>query len=314
MSLLINYTSNVNKLILNTDRLMEIKAGKFKPIAMHFSLTDECNLNCPFCSNKERLGQTFSFDEIKSILLIFKSMGAKAVEFTGGEPTLHPDINEIINYAKELKYSIGLKSNGIDIKKHLDTFTIQNLTWLRISLNSLNYVSEDKLDFSGISEHTFFGFSFVFNMIGDFLILKKLKKFKNKYNAKYVRLIADNSFDDLIINEMGEKIKSTGILNEPGFFWHEKNYGIPEKCWMMWLKPFINTDRNVYFCCATQMFEKKFSKLYKLCSTDPLDIASTWLNPHAFKGKMCNGLKCYYRYHNEMIQSMLEGCNHFEFI
>jgi len=291
-----------------------MKIGIFKPLSLHFSLTDTCNLDCEFCSNKKRDGYEFTFEEVKNILNVFHTLGAVSVEFTGGEPTLHKNINEIIAHAKSIGYSVGLKSNGVDIKKYLLKDTFKKLTWLRISLNSLDYVSEDKLNFTNISNLTFLGFSYVYNDKTNDAVFNKLKEFKNKYDGRYLRIIPDNSYDAKKLNTLNKTIKLNSIFNETGVFWHEKNYSIPEKCWMMWLVPFINTDKNIYYCCATQMFERKFVPKYKLCSTDITDIIQTWMKPYVYSGKMCENGICYYREHNIVIQQITEGNPHSDFI
>jgi len=309
-----NYTSNPSKLLFHTDRLNDMKKNIFRPISMHFSLTDNCNLNCEFCSNQKREGHEFTFEEVKNILNVFKTLGAISVEFTGGEPTIHHNINEIINHAISIGYSVGLKSNGVDIKKNLTEDSIKNLAWLRISLNSIDYVSENKLNFTNISRSTTLGFSYVYTDKTNNETFRKLKEFKDKYNASYVRIIPDNSYDADKIKKLDKEVKLNAIFNETGIFWHEKNYSIPEKCWMMWLKPFINTDKNIYYCCATQMFERKLIPKYKLCTTNTEDIIKTWMNPISYFGKMCNGGICYYKNHNKMIQQIVEGNPHSDFI
>ena len=309
-----NYTSNPAKLLFHTSRLNDMKNGIFRPISMHFSLTDNCNLDCEFCSNKKRDGYEFTFEEVKNILNAFSILGAISVEFTGGEPTLHKDINNIISYAKSIGFSIGLKSNGVDIKKNLTINSIRKLTWLRISLNSIDYVTDSKLDFSNISDFTALGFSYVYTDKTPIDIFKRLKLYNDLYDPTYVRVIPDNSFDAEKIRKLDEIMKRNSIFNETGFFWHEKNYSIPKKCWMMWIKPFINTDKNIYYCCATQMFERKLIPKYRLCSTSTEDILQTWMNPKVFNGSMCKGGICYYKNHNEMIQQIVNGNPHSDFI
>lgn len=137
-----NYTSNTTKIVFNADRVDEIKRGIFRPISMHFAITDKCNLNCEFCSNKKRDGNEFSFPEIKNILNVFRTLGLKSVEFTGGEPTLHPNINEIVEYAHGIGIRCAIKSNGVSLMDHLTDDTIGKLSWLRVSLNCLDYVNE----------------------------------------------------------------------------------------------------------------------------------------------------------------------------
>ena len=309
------YTSSIKKLIYNTDRLAEIKKGIFRPISLQFAITDNCNLNCEFCSNKKREGNEFTFEEIKNILNVFKRLGARSVEFTGGEPTLHPQINEIINYAKSLDYSIGIKSNGVDIHKRLTYGSMGKLTWLRISLNSLDYVDPDKLVLSYISDFTDLGFSYVYTDKSNIDILNVLKEFKDKYKAKYVRVIPDNAYSNKKIGNLNNSVGNLDIFKEQGFFWQNKNYELPHQCWMMWLKPFINTDKNIYYCCCSQMFEYKFIDKYRLCSTDTNDILKNWLNPKVHFGKeMCKGIKCYFKPQNDFIAELLKECEHSDFI
>lgn len=309
-----NYTSNIYKLAYKTDRVEEFKNNLFRPIGLHFALTDKCNLNCEFCSNENRESNEFTLDEVKNTLKTFSEIGAKAVEFTGGEPTLHPNINEIVSYAKEIGFSIGIKSNGVNIHKSLKVDTIKKTGWIRISLNCLDYINQQKLNFKDIIKNTVFSFSYVIHDHSPKDILDTLMNFKKKYQNIFLRIIPDNSFSSNKINNIYSGIKSHDIFKDSTVFWHNKNYDIPEKCWMMYIKPFINTDKNVYFCCATQMFERKFIKKYKLCSIEREDIINAWSKQFPRNGKMCEGGICYFKEQNDFINAMVEGFENEEFI
>lgn len=76
-------------------------------------VTAKCNSNCTFCifsDTKSLLGDLAS-GEIKKALNSFKNKYAH-VGFTGGEPTLRPDIDELVRYAKHLGYKVELSTNG----------------------------------------------------------------------------------------------------------------------------------------------------------------------------------------------------------
>jgi len=74
-----------------------------------------CNNLCEFCVQGEK---RFKFknktiSEIKKALKNARDNKAEGVVFTGGEPTIHPDILEVVSYAKELGFSsIQLQTNG----------------------------------------------------------------------------------------------------------------------------------------------------------------------------------------------------------
>ncbi len=72
---------------------------------LRVSLTDRCNFDCVYCHN-EGLGDTrgpmeprdheLTADEVVRILEVATEFGVEAVKFTGGEPMLRDDLEEIV--------------------------------------------------------------------------------------------------------------------------------------------------------------------------------------------------------------------------
>lgn len=85
-------------------------------------VTDRCNLTCPTCyaSSSPTHGRHRTLEEIKAMIdAIVKSEGEPdVVQLSGGEPTLHPDFFEILDYAKTqpIKH-LMVNTNGIKIAK-----------------------------------------------------------------------------------------------------------------------------------------------------------------------------------------------------
>ena len=78
--------------------------------------TQGCNFRCPFCHNPElvipeQFTESIPFDEVLRFLKSRRRL-LDGVEFTGGEPTLQPDLLEKMRTIKELGYAIKLDSNG----------------------------------------------------------------------------------------------------------------------------------------------------------------------------------------------------------
>jgi MoaA/NifB/PqqE/SkfB family radical SAM enzyme len=76
-----------------------------------------CNLRCRFCYYLESIkaGRTndASTEEVKRRLRIGRSWGKRAVDLTGGEPTVRADLPELIAYAREIGYKdICIITNG----------------------------------------------------------------------------------------------------------------------------------------------------------------------------------------------------------
>jgi len=76
-------------------------------------ITYKCNNNCKFCvqGDKRYWCQNKPADEIKKILETSKDNYGEVI-FTGGEPTIRPDIIELIKFAKKAGYKIQIQTNG----------------------------------------------------------------------------------------------------------------------------------------------------------------------------------------------------------
>ncbi len=77
--------------------------------------TAGCNFRCPFCHNASLVTnideERISEDEFLSFLQ--KRQGIiDGVCITGGEPTLQPDLKELLKKIKDLGYSVKLDTNG----------------------------------------------------------------------------------------------------------------------------------------------------------------------------------------------------------
>jgi radical SAM protein with 4Fe4S-binding SPASM domain len=84
------------------------------PYKADLALTYGCNNSCRHCYNEEDRSGTPSLTrgEWKQVLDKLHSFGIPHVIFTGGEPTLHPDLIELIGYAQHLGMVTGVNSNG----------------------------------------------------------------------------------------------------------------------------------------------------------------------------------------------------------
>ncbi|MFD4763571.1 GMC family oxidoreductase N-terminal domain-containing protein [Streptomyces sp. NPDC058439] len=63
-------------------------------------------------------------------------LGVRYVDFTGGEPVLHPHIDGIVQYAKSLGMAVEITSNGIRFAKHIDAI-VPYVDTMNVSLDTL---------------------------------------------------------------------------------------------------------------------------------------------------------------------------------
>ena len=84
-----------------------------------------CNFRCPFCHNGESVlnaQEELNFNDILAFLKTRTGL-VDAVVFTGGEPTLEPDLEVKIKAVRELGFDIKLDTNGTNpelLEKLLD--------------------------------------------------------------------------------------------------------------------------------------------------------------------------------------------------
>jgi len=83
---------------------------------LFIELTDRCNERCihcyaesaPECSNRLKL------DEIKAVLKEARTLGNPTVQFTGGDPLIHPEIIEAVAAARDFDYkTLEIYTNGL---------------------------------------------------------------------------------------------------------------------------------------------------------------------------------------------------------
>ncbi|WP_299011126.1 radical SAM protein [uncultured Tenacibaculum sp.] len=85
-------------------------------------VTDRCNLTCPTCyaGSSPTYGRHRTLEEVKAMLdaVVKNEKEPDVVQISGGEPTIHPQFWEILDYAKSLPIRhLMLNTNGIKIAK-----------------------------------------------------------------------------------------------------------------------------------------------------------------------------------------------------
>lgn len=108
--------------------------------SLRISITNRCNLNCIYC---HREGETrdikneMSAATIANIVNASKTFGISRVKFSGGEPLMRDDFENIIQALPELK-DISATTNGVSLASRAHSLADSGLSRINISLPSLS--------------------------------------------------------------------------------------------------------------------------------------------------------------------------------
>lgn len=90
-----------------------MKSNELRTVTI--SIIDDCNYSCIWCFESENCSKSTymeSDDIIKVLHQIDELPNCRHITFTGGEPLLHPNLIEIINYSHDLGLHTTITSNG----------------------------------------------------------------------------------------------------------------------------------------------------------------------------------------------------------
>ncbi len=112
---------------------------------LRVSVTDRCNLRCTYCMPPEGLAwipgdDLLSAAELVRVVRLAVDQGVQEVRFTGGEPLVRPDLEEIVAGVAALPDppSLSLTTNGIGLTSRAQSLKEAGLTRINVSLDTLD--------------------------------------------------------------------------------------------------------------------------------------------------------------------------------
>lgn len=111
---------------------------------LRVSVTDVCNLRCVYCMPENMTFRPrpalLRDDEIVRLLGLFAETGFEKIRFTGGEPTLRPNITGLVKAAAETPgiKKVAITTNGILLDYLARPLREAGLTQVNVSLDTLD--------------------------------------------------------------------------------------------------------------------------------------------------------------------------------
>ncbi|MGH9357807.1 MAG: radical SAM protein [Terriglobia bacterium] len=82
------------------------------PIDVHLIPIRRCNLSCGYCNEYDDFSKPVPIEELRKRVNYLADLGASIITISGGEPLLHPDLDDLIRAIRGRGMIAGLITNG----------------------------------------------------------------------------------------------------------------------------------------------------------------------------------------------------------
>ena len=193
----------LKNLLINKRRMVK-NDHNFIPLFYIWTMTNQCNFLCSYCSNHRggkypelyRQGFTKNLTTTQGMNLLKIMKEASAIYFCGGEPTLRPDLPELLNYSTKLNMFNMINTNG----SLLGDLLLNPRYRKFLSQMDVIIISLDALNISEMSEIYKVSASLSRKVLRNILMLRILQNFVNFKLVVNTVITPDNieeSFDVL---------------------------------------------------------------------------------------------------------------------
>ncbi len=236
---------------------------KYKKI--YIEITNNCNLNCSFCSEVKKPRRNMTLDEFDLILNKIKGFTDYIYLHVKGEPLIHKDIIKFINKANEYNLKVNLTTNGVFFSKYAKELgKCNNLNKINFSLhcehNKENYLEDifDNIKYLSKNTTVIYRLWTLKNNELDNNSQKIVDKIKSYYNLSTETV-------DKIKNENNTKISSTIYVDKDNeFIWPTvNNYKSNGYCYGLNTHIAILVDGTVVPCCLDSNGVIDLGNIYK---------------------------------------------------
>lgn len=117
------------------------------PVIVYFKVTGCCNLKCTFCSQAEGKKIIMDISKAKILLTELKKIGVISINYTGGEPLVYKDIEELVKFGNGLGFEQTLVTNSINLFKK--TSILNYINTIGISLHGIPKVHDKLCNMNG---------------------------------------------------------------------------------------------------------------------------------------------------------------------
>lgn len=281
------------------------------PLWLLAELTYDCPLHCPYCSNPTALGdieKELSTQQWFQVFSQAREMGAVQLGFSGGEPLLRKDLEQLVKYARGLGFYTNLITSGIGLtEKRIANLKTAGLDHIQISFQGADPEVNDAIAGRGNAyQHKFAMAKSVkaqgYPMVLNFVISKQnisqvtdIMRLSCELEADYVELATAQYYGwaytnrDHLLPSQQQLITAERLVNEfreqqqgqgPQFIFVTPDYFEvrPKACMNGWATTFLTVtpDGSALPCHSAKMLPLTFPNV------KDKSIRDIWLQDFSF--------------------------------
>ena len=295
---------------LDGDALARLKAGYLWPPHVVFHITSRCQLPCPHCcySNRDK-NQSIAWDDILALLPALQRNGTRAIEHSGGEPTLYPRCAELVRIIADMGFKQGLITNGLKLAETLSPEDMAHCTWIRVSLDAITQgITIPHFQAPAATTVTA---SYVWGTQSDASTLGLAADWCNKQGVT-CRVVPD-VWLPFRAPQRDECRKTCESIGGPLYMVdRDAERQPPVQCLTAWLKPMIGWDSHVYPCCygTTYEWNRKLPHAFRVCNMRDFEqfFTETPITDRLHRCSNCLGWE-----ENDLLAAAMADVEHEEF-
>jgi len=118
--------------------LMRGAIDRDHPIMAHIIPIRRCNLSCAYCNEYDNYSKPVPLETIRHRLELLGNLRTGVITLSGGEPLLHPDLDDIIRAIRKNALLAGLITNGYLLTaRRVEELNEAGLDYLQISIDNV---------------------------------------------------------------------------------------------------------------------------------------------------------------------------------
>jgi len=108
------------------------------PLLVQIIPIRRCNIDCGYCNEYDKVSEPVPAAVLEARIDKLKELGTSVVAFSGGEPMLHPELDDLIRHIRRRGMMAGLITNGYFlVPKRIHELNDAGLDFLQISIDNV---------------------------------------------------------------------------------------------------------------------------------------------------------------------------------